>query len=81
MDEGRGIFLWGADQHRGYTVGTGHLQSLISGEEKLEEQAAKGATVTDCTDRARARALIVPESFLHYQLPGMRMLREAYGKE
>lgn len=81
MDEGRGIFLWGVDQHRSYTVGTGHLQSLISGEEKLEEQAAKGATVTDCTDTTRAGALTAPESFLHYQLPGLRMLRETYGKE
>lgn len=49
MEEGRGMLRWGVDQHRGYTVGTGHLQSLISGEKKLEKQVAKCATVTPLT--------------------------------
>lgn len=49
MDEGWGIFLWGVDQHRSYTVGTGHLQNFISGEEKLEKQIAKSATVRPLT--------------------------------
>lgn len=46
MDEGWGMLRWGVNQHCSYAVGTGHLQNLISGEEKLEKQAAKSAAVT-----------------------------------
>lgn len=51
MDEGWGMLRWRVDQHRSYTVGTSHLQSLISREEKLEKQAAKSAAVTPLTGR------------------------------
>lgn len=47
MDEGWGMLQWGVDQYGSHTVGTGHLQSLISREEKLEKQATKSAMVTE----------------------------------
>lgn len=50
MDEGWGMLRWRVDQYCSYTVGTGHLQSLISGKEKLEKQAAKCVTVTPLTE-------------------------------
>lgn len=46
MNEGSGVFCRGVDQHGSYTVGAGHLQDLVSGEEKLEKQIAKSAPVT-----------------------------------
>lgn len=49
MNEGWSMFCWGVDQHRSYTVGAGHLQNLISGEEELEKQEAESAAVTPLT--------------------------------
>lgn len=46
MNEGRGMLRWRVDQHRSYTVGTGHLQNLISGKEELEKQEAESAGYT-----------------------------------
>lgn len=50
MDEGRGVLHWGVDQHCSYAVGTGHLQSLVSREEKLEKQATRSTAVTPLTE-------------------------------
>lgn len=47
MDEGWGMLQRGVDQYCSHTVGTGHLQSLISREEKLEKEATKRAIVTE----------------------------------
>lgn len=52
MNEGRGMLHWRVDQHRSYTVGTGHLQNLIPGKEELEKQEAESAGYTP--DRTRS---------------------------
>lgn len=49
MNEGWGMFRWGVDQHRSDTVGAGHLQNLVSGQEELEKQEAGSAAVTPRT--------------------------------
>lgn len=85
MDEGRGMLRWGVDQHRSDTVGTGHLQSLVSRKEKLEKQAARSAAVTPLTGRGwqadclRARAQFVSECLPHYMASGTTrmVLRES----
>lgn len=49
MNEGNSMLGGGMDQHCCYTVGAGHLQDLISGQEKLEKQQDVPSHITERT--------------------------------
>lgn len=56
VNEGNSMLRRGMDQHCRYTVGAGHLQDLISGQEKLQKQQEVPNHVTEKTRAPSLRA-------------------------